>query len=279
VPIPAAASTDLTALARLRGAAARSSPDAVREAAGQFAALLVQSMLKSMRAVSFGGGMFDSEQSNMYRDLLDQQLALDMARGHGLGLTDMIARQLGGEGSAPSRRAGLSARVGRPQPLAHSATEFVTQLLPHARDAARRLGVSAKAILAQAALETGWGQRLPSRGDGSTSWNLFGIKAGGGWKGDSVSVPTLEYEGDVARRTQARFRAYGSPAASFADYVALLAKDPRYAGALERGDDVGAFGRALQDAGYATDPDYGRKLEALASGEQMRAALEAAGER
>jgi flagellar protein FlgJ len=278
VNVPASASTDLTALARLRGAAAKSAPGVVREAAGQFAALLLQSMLKSMRAVSFGGGIFDSQQSNMYRDMLDQQLALQMSRGHGLGLTDMIARQLGGEGDAPSRSAGLSARIEHPQMLAQSATEFVKQLLPHARDAARQLGVSAKAILAQAALETGWGQRLPNRGDGSTSWNLFGIKAGGGWKGDSVSVPTIEYAGDVARRAQARFRAYGSPAASFADYVSLLG-DPRYAGALDRGEDVGAFGRALQDAGYATDPDYARKLEALATGEQMRAALEAAGER
>jgi flagellar protein FlgJ len=215
----------------------------------------------------------------MYRDMLDQQLAIEMSRGHGLGLADKVARQLGGEGSAPARRAGLSARIERAPPLAQTAAEFVQQLLPHARDAARRLGVSAKAILAQAALETGWGKRLPGRHDGSTSWNLFGIKAGSGWRGDSVSVPTLEYDGDVARRMQARFRAYGSPAASFADYVALLAHDPRYAGALERGDDVGAFGRALQEAGYATDPDYGRKLEALASGEQMRAALEAAGER
>ena len=273
------AATDLSALTRLRGAVAKSEPGAVRDAAAQFEALLVQSMLKSMRAASIGGGLFDGGQSGLYRDMLDQQLALEMSRGRGLGLADMLARQLGGEGSAPVRRAGLSARMTHPESLARSATDFVRELLPHARDAAQRLGVSAKAILAQAALETGWGRRMPGRADGTSSWNLFGIKAGSAWTGDSVSVPTLEYDGGVARREQAHFRAYRSPAASFDDYAALLANDPRYAGALARGDDVGAFGRALQDAGYATDPEYAAKIEALAHGEQMRAALEAAGER
>src|SRR5262245_26478688 len=253
------------------------SPGALREAAGQFEALLVQSMLKSMRSVSFANGLFESSDTGMYRDMLDQQLALEMSRGRGLGLADMIVRQLGhgeaGTADEPSRKVALSARVDRARALAGTAAEFVQSLMPHAREAARRLGVSAKAVLAQAALETGWGQRVPARADGSTSFNLFGIKAGPSWRGDSVSVPTLEFTDDVAERMQARFRAYASPAASFDDYAGLISSDPRYADALGRGDDLAGFARALQEAGYATDPDYARKLEELAGGEQMRAAL------
>jgi peptidoglycan hydrolase FlgJ len=272
----AAAATDLTALERLRGAASKSAPGAVREAAAQFEALLLQSMLKSMRAANFGGGIFDSDTSNQYRDMLDQQFALELSKGDGIGFGKILAQQLGGEPAATVRRAGLSARTevaSAPSALAASARDFVQQLLPHAQAAARKLGVSAKALLAQAALETGWGQRLPSKADGSSSHNLFGIKAGASWSGDSAVVPTLEYDGDVARRVQARFRAYASPAASFEDYAALIGGDPRYAEALARGEDVRGFGQALQDAGYATDPDYGHKLAELAGSAQMRDAL------
>jgi flagellar protein FlgJ len=128
-------------------------------------------------------------------------------------------------------------------------------------------------VLAHAALETGWGRHLPRGHDGASSNNLFGIKAGASWTGDSVSVPTLEYDGDVARRAQSRFRAYASPEASFEDYATLIGGDPRYAEALARGDDIAGYARALQDGGYATDPSYARKLEELARGEQMKAAL------
>jgi flagellar protein FlgJ len=273
--IQAAAYTDLPALARLRAAAAQSAPGALREAAGQFEALLVQTMLKSMRAASFGGGLFESDTTGMYRDILDQQLALELARGRGLGLGDLVARQLGGEPGpqAPARQPGLSARLDRAASApGASAAEFVRELWPHARAAARRLGVSVHGLLAQSALETGWGRRVPSRPDGSPSFNLFGIKAGPGWRGDSVTVPTLEFADGVMSREQARFRAYGSVAASFEDYAALIATDPRYAPVLARGRDVAGFAQALQHAGYATDPDYGRKIEALARSEQMRSA-------
>lgn len=268
-----ASPTDFAALARLRGAAAKQSPSAIREAAGQFEALLLQSMLKSMRTVSFGKGLFDNDQSNMYREMLDQQLAVELTHGHGLGLADMITRHLGGEPGKPAQRIPLSARIAKAAKLGGSPADFVRQVLPYAQAAARKLGVSAKAVLAHAALETGWGQHLPGRGDGASSFNLFGIKAGSSWTGDSVTVPTLEYDGDVAHRAQSRFRAYASPEASFEDYAALISSDPRYAEALARGDDVAGFARALQDGGYATDPDYARKLEALARGEQMKAAL------
>ncbi|KRE90991.1 flagellar biosynthesis protein FlgJ [Frateuria sp. Soil773] len=152
---------------------------------------------------------------------------------------------------------------------------FVQALAPHAQAAAARLGVSVRALLAQAALETGWGKHLPGRGDGGSSFNLFGIKAGGSWDGDRVSVPTLEYQDGVAVRRRDSFRAYDTPADSFADYARLLADNPRYAAALGRGEDVAGFARALSRGGYATDPAYAAKLTAIANSPQMREALAA----
>ncbi|HEY8328657.1 MAG TPA: flagellar assembly peptidoglycan hydrolase FlgJ [Rhodanobacter sp.] len=150
---------------------------------------------------------------------------------------------------------------------------FVRALAPHAELAAKKLGVSVRALLAQAALETGWGKHLPSHGDGSSSNNLFGIKAGSSWDGDKVSVPTLEYEDGVAVRRRDQFRAYDSPAESFADYASLLADSPRYAQALGQGENVAGFARALVSGGYATDPAYVAKITAIANSPQMREAL------
>ncbi len=150
---------------------------------------------------------------------------------------------------------------------------FVRALAPHAQAAARKLGVSVRALLAQAALETGWGKHLPARGNGDSSFNLFGIKAGGSWDGAKVSVPTLEYENGMAVRRRDDFRAYASPAASFADYARLLSESPRYAQALGQGENVAGFAHALVRGGYATDPAYAAKIIAIANSAQMREAL------
>lgn len=150
---------------------------------------------------------------------------------------------------------------------------FVRALAPHAAVAAKQLGVSVRALLAQAALETGWGKHLPSHGDGSSSNNLFGIKAGSSWGGDKVSVPTLEYENGVAVRKRDQFRAYDSPSESFSDYARLLTDSPRYAQALGQGENIAGFARALMHGGYATDPSYVAKITAIANSAQMREAL------
>ena len=152
---------------------------------------------------------------------------------------------------------------------------FVRARCHHAQAAAKKLGVSVRALLAQAALETGWGKHLPSHGDGSSSFNLFGIKAGSSWDGGKVSVPTLEYEDGVAVRRRDSFRAYDSPADSFADYATLLSDSPRYARALGQGENIAGFAHALVRGGYATDPAYAAKLTAIANSQQMRDALAA----
>ncbi len=150
---------------------------------------------------------------------------------------------------------------------------FVRALAPHAAVAAKKLGVSVRALLAQAALETGWGKHLPSHGNGNSSFNLFGIKAGSSWGGDKVSVATLEYENGVAVRKRDAFRAYDSPSESFADYARLIADSPRYAQALGQGENIAGFARGLVHGGYATDPAYVAKITAIANSAQMREAL------
>ena len=149
---------------------------------------------------------------------------------------------------------------------------FVATVWPHAQRAARELGVDPRALVAQAALETGWGRRMIQRGDGASANNLFGIKATG-WSGERASASTHEYRDGARRSERADFRAYASPADSFADYVRLLKKSPRYRQALEAGGDVRRFSQALQRAGYATDPSYADKITAIANGPTLRRAL------
>jgi len=318
--------TELSGFDQLRAQAQRDGKAALPAVAKQFEALFTQMMLKSMRAASdsFGNALGDSDAGKAYRDLFDQQLSVSLAQGgKGLGIAQMLIRQLGGTAAptpagtgatigmlggtgAPAttstadgpdgigdptqlpgtpdqfqrrlanvveagREIGRSAMKWLPQ----DAQEFVRALAPYAEAAAQKLGLSVRTVLAQAALETQWGKHMPRNADGSTSFNLFGIKAGGSWNGSKVSVPTLEYEGGVAVRKHAQFRAYDSPAQSFRDYANLIASNPRYAAARGHGDDVRGFASALVRGGYATDPSYAEKISAVASSPQMRAALAA----
>ncbi len=140
---------------------------------------------------------------------------------------------------------------------------FIEKMLPMARRAAAQLGVPAEAIVAQSALETGWGRHVMQRPDGSPAWAMFGIKAGSDWQGETVTVTTLEVIDGQAVRERARFRAYPTPQAAINDYVDFLTSRPRYAEALQAGSDPAAFAVGLQRAGYATDPDYASKIERL----------------
>ncbi len=269
--------------------------------AREFEAMLIGQMLKQMRDASLGDGLFDNEQSKMYLEMQDQEVARAMSQGDGLGLREVLVRQLSQQQASaaelhdperqaalelPHRRGDLRALepresspvntpgAGAPEAASgdtaapraaavdwppRDAAEFVHTLEPLARAAADRLGVDPGILLAQSALETGWGQHVPSRADGEPSFNLFGIKADGRWDGDRVSVGTLEYRDGVAQREQARFRAYADPAQSFADYVDFIRDNPRYHRALQAGDDA-TYIRELQDAGYATDPAYADKV-------------------
>ena len=115
-------------------------------------------------------------------------------------------------------------------------------------------------MVAQAAHESGWGRREIRNADGSSSHNLFGIKAGASWKGKTATVTTTEYVNGQAVKTQAKFRAYDSYAASFADYASMMKSSPRYAKVVANADTAQGFAQGLQRAGYATDPAYADKL-------------------
>jgi flagellar protein FlgJ len=252
---PRVDANDFKQFAALRRGAAADDPATLRAVAKQFESLFTKMMLESMRNASFGDPMFGSDQGDMYQDMADDQLAVQLSQGRGLGLADMLIRQLSG-GAANSGPASENA-VATPE----EREQFISRLMPHATEAARELGVDPRNLIAQAALETGWGRSQP----GGDSHNLFGIKAGSGWNGARVQANTEEFDGGVATRVDANFRAYGSPRESVEDYVRLIRDNPRYSAALNTGGDVEAFANALQRGGYATDPDYARKLVAVAA--------------
>jgi peptidoglycan hydrolase FlgJ len=275
---------DFAALAALRKDARAESPEALREAARQFESLFTRMMLESMRSASAGDPIFGSDQADFYQSMFDDQLAVELSKGRGLGLADMLVQQLTQsrapqvEGNAESASPASTARAatmselttptdaGAPRATWRPANrdEFLRELWPHAEAAGRALGVDPRTLLAHAALETGWGRSQPASSDGQSSNNLFGIKATGSWRGDSVGSRTLEFEDGVAAQRVERFRAYASPGESFRDYTELLLRSDRYEAVRGTGGDARAFADALQRAGYATDPDYANKLTAVA---------------
>ncbi|MBW7930380.1 MAG: flagellar assembly peptidoglycan hydrolase FlgJ [Gammaproteobacteria bacterium] len=154
-----------------------------------------------------------------------------------------------------------------------SPMEFVRDVLPYAEAAGRELGIDPRAIVAQAALETGWGSRVARDGRGISGNNLFNIKAGPGWSGERLTVRTLEFEDGLPKPQSAAFRSYPDLKAAFADYVQFLKGNPRYAEALRNGRHAGRFADSLQAAGYAADPAYTQKLRSIINGTRLGEAL------
>ena len=297
-------STNPQGLAALRGAG--DTPDARRAVAKQFEALFLGMMMRQMRQASsvIDGGLIDKDRIELQQGLFDEEIALSLAQGRGIGLADALLRQLGGPASTnragnagealgvssfhgrgtsaalAARAAGdsatnVTAEAATPSPQAASESraftpaapaEFVAALWPHAAQAAQRLGTLPGVLIAQAALETGWGRSVPRNQYGESSLNLFGIKADGDWRGPRAVVTTLEFVDGVPEQRREPFRMYKSVAEAFDDYVAMLESRPRYAEAL-RARTPAAYAEALQRGGYATDPDYARKiLDILARG-------------
>lgn len=296
--------TDFSGLNEMR-AQARVDPQAsLKQVAKQFEGIFIQMMLKSMRDASMGDAIFDSDQSKLYRDMFDKQVALDMANSKGIGIADSLVRQLGKnipEKNKPetfslqSNKQNESLVHGKMLPLPerrmnavmqgsvrglskfelpelkpitdktqfNSPEEFTQHILPYAQKAAKELGVSPLVLVSQAALETGWGKAVTRHQDGSSSFNLFNIKADNRWDGDHVIKSTLEYGNGLAKYEKASFRAYDSYADSFDDYVNFLRTNSRYGDALRnqsnQGDDK-LFIKDLHKAGYATDPNYADKV-------------------
>ena len=264
----------------------------MRAAAQQFESYFLQLMLKSMRQTLSQDGLFDTRETRMFTEMFDQQVAQNMAQTRGVGLADMIVQQIeasmqagntikhvprpydlppvGLDKAAPA----IAAQASEPadaEPL--TPKNFVNKLWPHAVDAANELGVSPHFLLAQAALETGWGKSELKTADGGSSFNLFNIKAGKSWQGARVAAETTEYAHGVAAKETAQFRAYGSYSEAFADYADLLKSNARYAGVVGLGGDAQAFARGLQQSGYATDPMYADKILRVMGSQAFRDGL------
>lgn len=280
---------DSKGLDALRHASKDNSPEALKAAATQFEALFVSMMLKSMRQAGSQEGMFDNEQSRMYTSMLDQQLSQKMA-SRGIGLADAMVRQLSNnamnqvlqtENAPPLALGGLGGvnqyiqqqnYAAKSEQLlsstggiesnssARHVQEFTRKLGVHAELASQGTGIPAKFMLGQAALESGWGKHEIKALDGSTSHNVFGIKASGNWRGRTIDALTTEYVNGVAYQKVEKFRAYDNYGDAFKDYAKLIRDNPRYQSVLQNGGDASQFAHALQKAGYATDPQYAQKL-------------------
>lgn len=287
-PASAHFALDVKSLAALKRSASRDPQAHAREATQQFEALFLGRLMHSMRSAGFHSDLLGDRQLRFYRSLLDRQLAQIMAE-RGTGLGDMLMRQLGDQGAAranealrttaldltatpfaqvpggyPQRVSGMTsaAASARGDSAGNRDERFVHRFADAARAAAKLSGVSPLLVLAQAALETGWGRERIETDDGRDSHNLFAIKTGGGWEGASTAVATHEHVAGQRQFVQARFRVYDSYRDAFADHVRLIGHGTRYA-AVRAANGPVAQARALQDCGYATDPHYADKLIAI----------------
>ncbi len=273
---------DSKSLDGLRSRAAGDPQGAVREVAKQFETLFMNELMKSMRSTALSSGMLDNAGTGMGSEMLDTQYATQLAGRPG-GLSDAIMKQLERQmglspgpipatGSANNTAAPLTATPQATRLPQTGAAGFVQQHQSAAQQAEAATGIPAAFMVSQAALETGWGRKEIKHGDGSPSYNLFGIKATGGWKGPVAEITTTEYINGKAQKVVAKFRAYGSYAESFSDYARLMKESPRYRAAVGtvasppaadgsgRAERAAAFAQGLQKAGYATDPAYADKL-------------------
>jgi flagellar protein FlgJ len=272
-------SADPSSLNSLKYQASQSGDEgkaALKQAAKQFEALFMREVIKSMREATMKSGMLDGEGMNLGGDLLDQQFATQMAGLPG-GLSAAIERQLSqriaGGNSTESETTSSTTKSGTvsapPVPGGSTVSrasggsrqaEFVNQHSEAAAAVSRDSGIPASYMIGQAGHETGWGKSEIRHADGSPSYNLFGIKATGGWKGDVAKITTTEYSNGQPHKTVAKFRAYDSYEDAFRDYARLISKSSRYDQVMDNLDNAHSFASGLQQAGYATDPQYAAKL-------------------
>ena len=255
------------------------SAQTTREVAKQFESLFMRELIKSMRDATVKSGLMEGEQANLGQDMLDQQLSVSMSGLQG-GLSEAIARQLSRQMGGADANFSVPSTLSLPQALPRAAARtpgtpaeattqapkgrdgFVQHLSGTAERVAQESGIPASFMLGQAGHETGWGKSEIRHKDGSNSFNLFGIKAGKGWTGKVAEITTTEYINGKAQKVTAKFRAYDSYEDSFRDYARLIKESPRYekAESVAQSGSAMAYASALQKAGYATDPEYAKKL-------------------
>ena len=297
-----ALAVDARSLNALKTAAGENSPQAARETAKQLESLFMREMIKSMREATMKSGLLDSAQGNLSTDLLDQQLSVAMAGQPG-GLTDAISKQLArsmgvdaaedaeiavpstlslsrnawrkvdSNGAWSGNRTQATQSINAYAPAPKGRDNFVTAHTSAAQRVAAESGIPSHYMIGQAGHETGWGKSEIRNKDGSNSFNLFGIKAGGSWTGKVAEITTTEYINGAPKKVTAKFRAYDSYEESFRDYARLIKTNPRYEKAMGQTGSAQAYASELQKAGYATDPAYAQKLSrAIQSVQQVSAA-------
>ncbi len=334
---------DINALQSLKYQSKSDRDGALDSAAKHFESIFVSMMVKSMRdanKVFSEGNMLQSSETEFYQQMFDSQLAVSLSTGRGIGLAEVIKRQLSKDSSVPTidipaqglplhgqaRQSNdspenrkffslenyvrlpfispqkaeqleetatsvdkliaqlpsesqkesdtleghadgvlaLSAQKQTELPIKFEGPEdFIASLYPYAKEVESRTGIDARLMLAQSALETGWGKHPVLKKDGSPSFNLFGIKANTSWEGDAAVITTTEFRSGIAMKEQASFRAYSSYEDSFNDYAQFLRTNDRYQEALALRDQPKAFAKELQEAGYATDPNYAQKISSI----------------
>ncbi|HHC6844693.1 TPA: flagellar assembly peptidoglycan hydrolase FlgJ [Vibrio parahaemolyticus] len=286
---------DISSLDSLRQKAVKEGKDGEQEAlhaaARQFESIFTSMMLKSMREANegFESNIMNSQNEKFYRQMLDEQMASELSANGSMGLADMIVAQLtAGQGNDKSETAmrdaansaveyrrvdpkkareiekrliesGELSRTSHTPAKFDSPESFVNSMKPYAEKAAKALGVEPSLLLAQAALETGWGQKVVQNARGSSN-NLFNIKADRSWQGDKVTTQTLEFHDNTPVKETAAFRSYSNYQDSFNDYVRFLNDNPRYETALQQRGDSESFIRGIHRAGYATDLTYADKV-------------------
>lgn len=265
------------------------SPEALGAVAKEFESLFMNMMMKSMRSANrtlSEGNYFNSFESKMYEDMLDEKLSVSLSENGGLGIADLLMRQFAPaartpgydlESVVPGRASEGASILSADNPSSDNLSagqqvfpadrraafddpvQFVDEMLPKAEQAARALDTNAEFIVSQAALETGWGKHLMFDGGGVNSHNLFGIKAKSDWQGATVSIESLEINHGVAEQIKSQFKVYPDYESAFRDYAALIGNNERYQG-VKGSQDIDAFTQGLAQGGYATDPQYGQKI-------------------
>ena len=306
--------TDLQGLNQLQHNSSKDPSETLRFVAEQFEAIFLQIMLKSAHGESGKSDLFEGdEQTEFYQDWHDKQLAIHLSSGKGIGIADMLVKQFQvhqaqqvyqSTGNLPNttldkKPSQLSKAVSQTSALASKHTEsmdaqvikpaedvqssvtfdspeaFVNHLWPMAKQAAEKMGITPEVLLAQAALETGWGRKIAQHASGKSSHNLFNIKADNRWDGEDVSISTLEFRSGIPQQEKANFRAYDTFQASFNDYVEFIQNSPRYQPAMAVASDAKAYTQELSRAGYATDPEYAQKIMGIIEGKPLKQALSA----
>jgi len=290
---------DIASLNNLRKEAQADESKALEKVAKQFESIFMKMLLKSMRDANKAfesDSALNSQSSETYRNMHDDQMATELSENGSLGLAQLIVQQLSpqvsgytpasvlrsnanlpmtdavanlGGANKPAPSTDTPASISNqpspvaPQPSFSSARDFVEKLLPLANQAAKELGASPTMLIAQAALETGWGQKIVNKQPDQSSFNLFNIKADKRWDGAQANVSTLEYRDGIAVREKAQFRAYDDFSQSFSDFTDFIQQSPRYQPALEKVSNPASFLQGIQQAGYATDPNYANKVMAI----------------